>query len=122
VRIGVHERVEQRPDGVDRSRAVARQKLERDQRRPATGRALVLDAAPEQLELLTKAELADRAVRDGPLLVARAAGRGLDLLVPLRPKLGKLSLGPALRQLVRLGGGFGEGQLTAARLRGAGPT
>jgi hypothetical protein len=76
--------VEQGPDLVDEAGMVAREQLQRDQRRSAAGRALVLESTAEQLGLLPEAELPDRPVRDGALLVVVRAGRGLELVGPLR--------------------------------------
>jgi hypothetical protein len=84
---------------------VARKELERDQRRPTAGRALVLDPAAEQLGLLAEAELADGAIRDGALLVVTGASRGLELVGPLRPKAGELALGTLLGELGALRSG-----------------
>jgi hypothetical protein len=75
---------------------LARQELERDQGRAAAGRALVLEPSPQQLGLLTEAELPDRAVRNSSLLVVPRAGRGLELVGPLRPEPCQLALGPLL--------------------------
>ena len=61
------------------------------------------------LELLPKAELADRAVRNGALAVVAAAGGRLHLLVPLLAQRRELPLGARLRKLVGLRGSLGEG-------------
>ena len=79
----VASRWQERPDGVDRPGCVAGEQLERDQRRAAAGRALVLEAAPQQLDLLAETELADRAVRDRPLAVVRRRAGAFDLVLPL---------------------------------------
>ena len=100
---------------------VAREPLERDERRAAHRRALVLEPAPEQLDLLAEAELADRPVGDRALAVVGVAGRGLDLVAPLGAELRQLLLGARLRERVGLRRRLGERQLTEARLRGAGP-
>jgi hypothetical protein len=71
---------------------VAGQELERDQRRATTGRALVVEPAPQELRLLAVAELADRAIRDRAFPVVRRTGLPLDLVLPLRPQLGQLAL------------------------------
>jgi hypothetical protein len=84
---------------------VSGEQLEGEQRRTAAGRALVLDAAPQELRLLAKPELPDRAVRDRSLAVVGRASRSLDLVLPASPQLRKLSLGALTRELVRLGGG-----------------
>ena len=47
--VGRHETMEAGPRRVDRRRAVARQQLERDQRRAAARRALVVDPAAQEL-------------------------------------------------------------------------
>ena len=93
---------------VDGARRVAREQLERDQRRAAAGRALVVEPAREQLDLLAEAELADRAVGDRPLAVVGAARRALDLVLPLAAEVGELALVPRLREGVGLGRCLGE--------------
>jgi hypothetical protein len=75
--------VEKRARGVDDARVVAREELERDERRAAARGALVLEAAPKQLELLPVAELADCAIGDRADAVVGVAGGGLELVVPL---------------------------------------
>jgi hypothetical protein len=107
---------------VDRSGAVARQQFERDQRRATAGRALVVEAAPEQLDLLAKAKLADGPVGDRPLAVVEAAGRALDLVVPLPAQVGELTFAALLGEGVGPGSCLLEGQLSPFRERGAGPT
>ena len=102
--------------------AVAREELERDQRRAAARRALVVEPAREQLDLLAEAELADRAVGDRPLAVVGAPGRPLDLVLPFAPEVGELALVALLREGVGLGGCLGEGQASPFSERGAGPT
>ena len=82
-----------------------REELERDQRRSAAGWALILEPAPEELGLLPEAELPDRAVGDGPLPVVTRAGRGLQLVRPLRPEPRKLTLGTLLGERGSLRGG-----------------
>jgi hypothetical protein len=94
--------VKERAVGVDVARVVPREELEREERRPAARRALVLEAAPEQLELLAVAKLADRAVRQRAFAEIGAAGRALDLVLPLRPMRCELSLVASLGQLGRL--------------------
>ncbi|HZB35606.1 MAG TPA: hypothetical protein VE440_06015 [Gaiellaceae bacterium] len=76
--------MQQGPVSVHRRRPVPGEQLEREQCGAASGRALVLDAPAEELELLAVAELADRAVGDGPLAEIGAACGRLDLFVPLR--------------------------------------
>jgi hypothetical protein len=84
---------------------LARQELERDQRRPTAGRALVVEPAPQELRLLAVPELSDRPVRDRALAVVRRAGLALDLVLPLRPQLGELALRALLCERGRLGSG-----------------
>ena len=100
--------VQERPHRVDDAGVLAGEQLERDERRAAARRALVLEPPAQQLELLPVAELADRAVRRGALPEVRASRRRLQLVVPLRPELGELPLGAALRELVGLDGRLGE--------------
>jgi hypothetical protein len=97
--------VEQGAVGVDRRRPVAREQLEREQRRPAARRALVFQPPPQQLELLAVAELTDGAVGERALAEVPAPRGALDLVLPLRPEVGKLALGAALGEL----GGLGRG-------------
>src|SRR5262249_19969776 len=52
--------VQQRANGVDDTGMLAREALEREQRRAAARRALVLEPAAEELRLLPEAELPDR--------------------------------------------------------------
>ncbi len=113
-----------RPDGVDRSGAVAREQLQRDQGGAAAGRALVVEAALEQLDLLAKAELADRPIGDRPLAVIGAPGGALELVLPLPAQVGELLLLALLGESVGLGGCFREGQEAWSPFseRGAGPT
>ena len=99
------ELVQQRPDVVDEPRMFPGQALERDQCRPAAGRALVVETAPQELRLLAKPELPDRAIRDRALPVVGRARLALDLVLPLRPQLGQLTLGALLRERGRLGSG-----------------
>jgi hypothetical protein len=82
---------------------VAGEKLEREQRRPTAGRALVLEAPAEELGFLPEAELPDRAIGDRPFPVVGRAGGALDLVLPLGPQPGELLLAPLLGQGVRLG-------------------
>ena len=81
---------------------VAREKLEREQRRPAAGWALVLEAPAQELGLLPKPELPDRAIRDRPLTVISRPCCALDLVLPLRPQPGELLLAPLFGQGIRL--------------------
>jgi hypothetical protein len=64
---------------------VAREKLERDQRRAAAGRALVVEPAPQELGLLPEPELADGPIRNRALAIVRRSSLALDLVLPLRP-------------------------------------
>jgi hypothetical protein len=84
---------------------LAREELERDERRAAAGRALVLEPATEELRLLTESELPDRAVGNGALLVVPRAGRVLELVGPLGPEPRELSLGALLGECRSLRGG-----------------
>jgi len=102
VRIVRREVVEERAVGVDVARVISREQLEREERGAAACRALVLEPAAEQLELLAVAELPDRAVGQRPLAEVGAAGRAFDLVLPLRPVRGELSLLTALGQFGRL--------------------
>jgi hypothetical protein len=108
VGVGVGERVQQRPRGVDCPGAVSRELFERDQRRASAGRALVLDAAPQELELLAVAKLSDRAVGDGADAIVRAAGGRFDLVLPATSQARQLTLLAALGQRRGLCRSFGE--------------
>jgi hypothetical protein len=115
--------VERRPHRVDRAGSIARQQLQRDQRRAAAGWALVVEAAREQLDLLPEPELADRAVRDRPLAVVGAPRVALDLVVPLPPEIRECALVARLCEGIGLGRCLLERQDGAAvSERGAGPT
>jgi hypothetical protein len=81
---------------------VAREQLEREQRRPTAGGALVFEATAEELRLLPEAKLPDRAIRDRPLTVVSRPRCALDLVLPLRPEPGELLLATPLGQGVRL--------------------
>ena len=96
--------MQERPHRVDQPWMVAREELERDQRRAAAGRALVVEPAAQELGLLTEPELPDRAVGDGALAVVGGAGRGLELVLPLRAQAGELALRALLRERGRLSG------------------
>jgi len=82
---------------------VAREQLQREQRRPTAGRALVFEAPAQELGLLPEAELPDRAICDRPLTVVSRPCCALDLVLPLRPEPGELLLATPLGQGVRLG-------------------
>jgi len=95
--------VQSRADVVDEARMVAGEKLERDERRAAAGRALVLEAPAEQLGLLAVAELTDRAIGDRPLAVVGRPGETFDLVLPLRSQAGECLLLAALSEFGRFG-------------------
>jgi hypothetical protein len=90
--------VQQGPRRVDEPGVLAREELERDQRRAAAGRALILKTAAKQLGLLPEAELADRPIGDGAFAVVVGAGRSLKLVGPLRSQPRQLALGALLRE------------------------
>jgi len=108
IRIVRRERVEERAVGVDVARVIPREELEREERGAAARGAFVLEPAAEQLQLLAVPELPDRAVGDRPLAEVGAAGRAFDLVLPLRPVRGELSLLATLGQLGRLRRGCRE--------------
>jgi hypothetical protein len=83
---------------------VAGEKLERDERRAATGRALVLEPPAEQFGLLAVAKLADRAIGDCPLAVVGRPSETFDLVLPARAEPGELLFLAAFGQ----GGRFGS--------------
>ena len=117
------ELVEQRTHVVDQPGMLPGQELERDQRRTAAGRALVLEAAPEELGLLAEPELADGAVRDGTLAVVRSSSRGFELVLPARSQVGEVALRALSGELVRLCSGCGQVRqrtATGARARRSG--
>jgi hypothetical protein len=99
---------------VHDARVVAGEQLEREERRATASRAHVLEPAAQQLGLLPEAELADRPVGDRAHAEVLGAGVRLDVLVPLRPQLGELALGPRLGERVGLGGCLGEGHSECA--------
>src|SRR5438067_5878736 len=101
---------------------ITRQPLEREQRRAADSRAVVVEPAPQQLLLGPEPELADRAVGDGALAEVADARGGFELLVPLCPQLGHATLVSRLREFIGLGRGLGEGRQRSASVRGGGPT
>ena len=99
---------------------VAREQLEREQRRAACRRAPVVEPAPQQLLLRAPAEHADRAERERPLAEVGAARRRLELVVPLGPQCRELLRRAVLRELVGLRRCLREvhrPSLTAASLR-----
>ena len=81
--------VQERADVVDQARVVAGEKLERDERGAAAGRALVLDSPAQELRLLAVPELTDRAIGDSPLAIVGRPSEALDLVLPLRPEPGE---------------------------------
>jgi hypothetical protein len=97
--------VKERAHVVDEPGMLAREELERDQRRATAGGALVLEPAPQELCLLPVPELPDRPVRDSAFAVVRRTDGSLELVLPLRPQLGEL----ALRALFCERGGLGSG-------------
>ena len=111
------ELVQQRADVVDIAGVVARQPLEREQRRAAHSRALVVEPAPQQLLLRAEPELADRAVRDGALSEVGRARGSLELVVPLRAELRQLALLALLRQRVGFACRVGEASKIGERAR-----
>ena len=121
VRIPRCEIMEQRAERVDVARMTARETFERDERRPASRRAVVLEPAAQELELLPEAELRDRAIGLRADAVVRVAGARLDLLVPLRPELRERALVAGLGEGVRLGSRLRERHAGWSE-RGAGPT
>src|SRR5579875_2350101 len=116
---GRGEGVKPGPDGVHRAGMVAREQLEREQRRAAGGRARVLEPAPEQLLLRPPAKHADRPEGERPFAEVRAARRRLELVVPLRPQRGELLRRAARRQLLGAHRCLGKGHRPSltARLR-----
>ena len=101
---------------------VAREPFERDQRRAARGRGLVLEPAPEQLELLAEAELRDRAVGLRADAVVGAAGGVLELVVPLLAQRRERLLVAGGRELVGASRGLGERHAIDEAGRAPGPT
>jgi hypothetical protein len=95
--------MQSRADVVDEAWMVAGEELERDERRAATGRALVLEPPAEQLRLLAVAELTDRAVGDRPLAIVGRPGEAFDLVLPLRSQPGECLFLAALSQAGRFG-------------------
>ena len=116
------ELVEQRPVRVDVAGMRPREPFERDQGRAAHGRAVVLEPAAEQLELLAEAELGDRPVGERAHPVVVAPARRLDLVGPFAAERGELALQATLRVLVRERGGLREIHQLPPSERGPGPT
>ena len=75
--------MQHRPDRVDDARAVLRQELHREECGTARRRALIVEPAPKELELLPEAELADRPIRNRTLSIVAAPGCPLELVGPL---------------------------------------
>jgi hypothetical protein len=99
------ELVQQGPRRVHETGMVAREELERDQGRAATGRALVLEPPAKQLRLLTEAELPDGAVRNSALLIIPRTNCRLELVGPLRSEASQLALCALLGERSPLRGG-----------------
>src|SRR4051812_3153644 len=118
--VGIGEVVQQRPDRVDRAWVLAREQLEREQRRAAAGRTAVLEATPQELLFLPEAELADGAVGRRSLAIVVGPCGGLELVGPGRAELRKIAFVPALGERVCLDPGLGEAQADASD-RSAGP-
>src|SRR6266436_3191697 len=87
---------------------IARQQLERNERRAADCRTLVLEPTLQQLELLPVAELTDRAIRDRANPVVGVARRALDLVCPFATQVGNRLLVAGRRELVGVGRRFLE--------------
>jgi hypothetical protein len=102
---------------------VAGEKLQGDQRRATARRALVVEAAVEELGLLTEAELTDGPVGDRPHPVVGVACIRLDVVLPLPAQVGQLALLALLCEGVCLSGCLLERQDAESpfRERGAGP-
>jgi hypothetical protein len=116
--------VQHRANRVDRARAVPREQLERDQRRAAAGRALVIEAPAQQLDLLAETELTDRPIGDRALAVVGAARGPFNLVLPLAAQIGELALVALFGEGGCAGGCLLEGQDAWSPFseRGAGPT
>jgi hypothetical protein len=91
------------------------------ERRAAIARALVLEAAAQQLELLAEPELRDRAIRDAAHAIVGVPRRRLELVVPLAPKCGERALIAGGRERIRLFGSLRERHAGWSE-RGTGPT
>lgn len=87
---------------------VAREQLQRDQRRPAHRRALILKPTPKQFDLLPETELANAPIGSRADAVVGRTRSGLKLLIPLGTKRRKLTLGASHGKSVGLSGGFSE--------------
>ena len=102
VPVGGRHGVQQRAHAVHGAGMVAREQLEREQSRPSTCRAVVVEPPAQELLLRAPAELADRAIRDRAGAEIARPRRRLDLVAPLLAQVGQLALASGLRQLVRL--------------------
>src|SRR4029453_7831018 len=122
VRIMRGELGETRAESVDIAGVGARERFERDERRASGGRALVLEAAAQKLELLPEPKLADRAVGLRSNAVVAVPCVRFQLVVPLRAQTRERPLVPRLRQGLRLGRGLRQAGQCVASERGAGPT
>ena len=96
--------------------------FEGDQSGAARRGALVLEPAPQQLELLAVAELCDRPVGLGADAIVAVAGRVLDLLVPLGAQRRQTPLVARLRKLVGAGCRLRERHEIEEAGRALGPT
>src|SRR5438067_2507204 len=81
---------------------VAREELDREQRRAAARRTLVVEPAPQQLLLGAPTELTDRAKRHRALAEVRAPRSGLELVAPRGAQVREIALGAFLRELIGL--------------------
>src|SRR5439155_26970350 len=113
--------VQERAHRVHDSWVIAREQLEREQRRASARRALVLQPAAQQLFLLAKAELPDGSIGCRPLAVIGRSRCRLELVGPGRTQAGALTFVAALGESVRFDPGLGEAQTDVSE-RSAGPT
>jgi hypothetical protein len=90
--------VQERADAVDEAGVITGEQLQRDEGGAAARRALIVEAAAEQLRLLPVPELADRAIRHRPLAVVRGPCRRFQLVLPARAEACQLTLLAALRE------------------------
>ena len=118
------EPMEYRAGRVDCRRRVPREQLERDERRAAARRTLILKSASEQLELLAEPELPDRSIRDRALAIVAAASCTFELVRPFQPKIRELAFRPPVGELLGLRSCFLQRQEATSPFsdRGAGPT
>src|SRR5262245_39759044 len=108
VRISRRELVQQWSKRIHVAGMGPRQAFECNESRSARGRAVVLQAATQQLELLTEPELRDRAICLRTDAVVGVASACLDLLVPLRAEGRESPFVACLCEGVRLGSRLGE--------------